>query len=598
MRRGALMWRMATLFLLLLLLGLASLALLAFEKLETAAASRQTEALHQGLTVAVPQFARALASDNLREAMTRSALDLSRTLRADVLVLHESGKWIGVRAGMPDTTSGTGAPDGYMERGLNGESSLGQEHSPGFPARIYVCVPVRDGSNHVVGAAEVRQAVTAASAPYQTVAQAIGWIVLIALVGFTIAVWLVWGLLSRLRVVRLGVERMARGDLTARLRLPEASELHSLVSAINHMASQLDERLQALARHYNQQQAVFASMEEGVIAVDHTERVISLNAAAATLAQVASSAPEGRPYYEVLHLAALQRFVADTLESREPIERDIELIGSADRLLRCHGTLLRDTDGRNVGAVIVLHDITRLRQLEDMRRDFVANVSHELRTPVTSIKGSAETLLDGAVNNPTTAQRFLGIIVRHADRLSAIIEDLLSLSRLEQDGQDNLRRERVPLARVLRNVADLCAPRCKGHQIQLDCTVGLEVDAAPHLLEQAVLNLVDNAIKYSPTGGTITMRGVLDGDEIALSVIDQGPGIPAEHIPRLFERFYRVDKGRSRLVGGTGLGLAIVKHIVQAHGGRVEADSTPGVGSTFTIRLPHVRRHAAVAGTI
>ncbi|MGE3855200.1 MAG: HAMP domain-containing protein, partial [Planctomycetota bacterium] len=264
MRRGALMWRMATLFLLLLLLGLASLALLAFEKLETAAASRQTEALHQGLTVAVPQFARALASDNLREAMTRSALDLSRTLRADVLVLHESGKWIGVRAGMPDTTSGTGAPDGYMERGLNGESSLGQEHSPGFPARIYVCVPVRDGSNHVVGAAEVRQAVTAASAPYQTVAQAIGWIVLIALVGFTIAVWLVWGLLSRLRVVRLGVERMARGDLTARLRLPEASELHSLVSAINHMASQLDERLQALARHYNQQQAVFASMEEGV----------------------------------------------------------------------------------------------------------------------------------------------------------------------------------------------------------------------------------------------------------------------------------------------------------------------------------------------
>ena len=599
-RRSRLLWRLATPFLLVLLAGLVALAVLAWQRIEHSAIERRAHSMRESLVLSSPGLLRALSAAEQNPDQLRTCVAaIAETIHATVTLATADGTW--VRSGPINATeSGVGIPGDHLPIGLQGTVVSGRMRIPRVAGEsIVVCLPLHDADRRVVAAIEAVSPVHEAESPYNMVAQSIVWLVLVALAGISVALWLVWRLLHPLAEIRRGVERLANGDLTTRLRLPGTDELHNLVSAINHMAAQLDERLQALARQHNQQQAVFASMEEGVIAVDHHERVISINAAAATLGEVSAPAPEGRAYYEVLHHAALQRFVADTLASTESVEQDISLIGGNNtRQMRCHGTVLRDTDGQNIGAVIVLHDITRLRQLEDMRREFVGNVSHELRTPVTSIKGSAETLLDGAINSPQTAQRFLGIIVRHADRLSAIIEDLLSLSRLEQEGQENLRRERVPLARVLRNVADLCQPRCKGHIIKVECPRELELEAAPHLIEQAVLNLVDNAIKYSPAGGTIVMRGELEDDQVAVSVVDQGPGIPPEHLPRLFERFYRVDKGRSRLVGGTGLGLAIVKHIVQAHGGRVQADSNVGTGSTFIIRLPHVRRHTAVNGSV
>jgi two-component system phosphate regulon sensor histidine kinase PhoR len=244
--------------------------------------------------------------------------------------------------------------------------------------------------------------------------------------------------------------------------------------------------------------------------------------------------------------------------------------------------------------VIVLNDVTDLKRLENVRRDFVANVSHELKTPVASIKGFVETLLDGAADDPEDRHRFLDIIARQADRLEAIIEDLLALSRIEQsEGAGTLPLETTSIAALLGEAANDCLPRATERAIRLEveCDADLEAAVNAPLVEQALINLIDNAIKACEAAATIRVSAhtaFSDTGEplLEITVEDEGCGIEPAHLPRLFERFYRVDKGRSRTLGGTGLGLSIVKHIVQAHGGTVGVDSTPGVGTTFTLRMP------------
>jgi two-component system phosphate regulon sensor histidine kinase PhoR len=245
--------------------------------------------------------------------------------------------------------------------------------------------------------------------------------------------------------------------------------------------------------------------------------------------------------------------------------------------------------GANIGALIVLDNITRLKVLENIRRDFVANVSHELKTPITSIKGFVETLRDGAVNDPEDRMRFLDIIARHSDRLNAIIDDLLSLSRIEQEAE----REQIALEEGrIRDALDaavlVCASKAdeKGIRVDLACDQDLRAKINLPLLEQAIVNLIDNAIKYSGSGSNIRIEAAGTAAETVIRVRDWGCGIPQDHLQRIFERFYRVDKARSRKLGGTGLGLAIVKHIVHAHGGRILVESSPGKGSTFSICLP------------
>ena len=242
-----------------------------------------------------------------------------------------------------------------------------------------------------------------------------------------------------------------------------------------------------------------------------------------------------------------------------------------------------------MGALIVLNDVTRIRRLENVRREFVANVSHEIKTPITAIKGFVETLRDGAVGNPEDAERFLGIIENHAERLEAIIEDLLSLSRIEREAE----RGKIALVEgqvqdVVQMAVQVCEMSARAKEIKIECSCDKDIASKINgpLLEQAMVNLLDNAIKYSAKGSTIWVEASQTAEDIEIDVRDQGCGIEKEHLPRLFERFYRVDKARSRQLGGTGLGLAIVKHITQAHGGQVSVESIPGKGSTFSIRLP------------
>jgi len=393
-----------------------------------------------------------------------------------------------------------------------------------------------------------------------------------------------------LEEMKRGAIRFARGQFGRRLPLHGTSEIAALADALNRMAEQLDERIKTIVEQRNEQQAMLGSMAEGVLAVDMQEQILRMNRAAARLVGVEANAATGRPIQEVLRKADLLRFVSDTLTSSHPVERDLSLrVDGIEQFLQAHGTPLADAEGQQIGALVVFNDITRLRRLENIRRDFVANVSHELKTPITAIRGSAETLASGALESPEDARGFVAIVLKQADRLNAIIDDLLSLSRIEQDSdRDGIRLERALLRPVLEGAISTCSHAAQDKQIEvlLTCSPDLEGRINPPLLEQAVVNLLTNAIKYSDREARVVVDASQIRDRLYLKVQDWGCGIPSEHLPRLFERFYRVDKARSRDQGGTGLGLSIVKHIAQAHRGEVTVNSRLEQGSTFTIILP------------
>ena len=402
--------------------------------------------------------------------------------------------------------------------------------------------------------------------------------------------WVVGRSIARsMQRVKAAAERFAEGDFSERLWMSDNRELSETADAFNAMAERIEASFSSLVRRNSEQEAVLTSMVEGVLAVDTDQRIISANAAAAKLLGAGPTEIEGRGLQEVIRNADLRRFVTSALACERPIETNLILRNTRDRVLQANGTALRDTYGRGIGAVIVLNDVSRLRQLENLRRDFAANVSHELRTPITSIKGFAETLLDGALANREDAERFLHIIARQADRLNTIIEDLLSLSRIEKEAESG------EMALVAGRIADIlqaavqdCSARAAESNIEvvLDCAADLSAKMKADLLEHAVINLLDNAIQYSEPGSQVRVTGYSEGDQAVIAVKDQGCGIAEEHHLRLFERFYRVDKARSRKMGGTGLGLAIVKHIVLAHRGQVAVESALAKGSTFYIRLP------------
>jgi two-component system phosphate regulon sensor histidine kinase PhoR len=394
-----------------------------------------------------------------------------------------------------------------------------------------------------------------------------------------------------LRELTAAAESFARGKRDHHLPACETIEFRQLADAMSHMAGELNSQLRTVVRQRNQLEALLSSMQDGVLAVDGRENLIILNDSAARLIGADPAKVLGRSIQEVVRNTDLQQFVADALAARGPTRGEIVLEHGGEQFLDAHGAVLRDAQGTDIGAVVVLHDVTRLKRLENIRKDFVANVSHELRTPITLIKGFMETLLDGKEHTPEDSRRFLDIVARQAERLNAIIEDLLSLSRLEQEHEKALvALQETTIRDVLESAIKVCEPKAQTRNVQLElaCDAGLRASANAPLLEQAVINLVDNAIKYSEPGQAVRISAMVDNKDLVVAVGDRGCGIDNQHLPRIFERFYRVDKSRSRAQGGTGLGLSIVKHIAQAHGGRVDVESTAGEGSTFTLRLPLV----------
>jgi len=402
-----------------------------------------------------------------------------------------------------------------------------------------------------------------------------------------------WALARRisqpLEVMTGGAERFGKGDLTYRLPVTGSQELAVLAESLNDMAEQLQEQIQTVVRRGNEQDAVLASMEEGVLMLDSQGRILDLNDAGQQMFGLQAAQVRGRYVQEVLRRPRLLDFVEEMLASFLPRQEEIVIHDEGRRVLEAYGTTLRSAGHEPIGILIVLREVTRLRQLENVRRDFVANVSHELRTPLTSIKGYLETLLDGGLADRELTERFFKIIVNQTNRLSAIVDDVLSLARIEQDTETRqVTLEEIPLQSVMQSALNACVPQAESHNIRLscDCPADLSARVHPGLLEQALVNLLDNAIKYSEPGRDVRLEAVRLDSEVRLTVIDHGCGIEARHLHRLFERFYRVDTARSRKTGGTGLGLAIVKHIAIAHGGWTSVESTPGQGSRFSVHLP------------
>ena len=338
-----------------------------------------------------------------------------------------------------------------------------------------------------------------------------------------------------------------------------------------------------------QRDAINERMPEGLLAIDGKRRIILVNAAARRLLGMAEIPPEGARLVEVVRISALHRFVEARLAGHDPPETDLETDGGR-RTLRVQATTLTDPEGAPRGLVLLLTDTTAVRRLEQIRKDFVDNVSHELKTPLTTLRGYVETLLDGAHDDARTRVQFLRIMHQNAERMHRIVEDLLNLSRIESQGRQ-IERHPIRIPELAARVIEEKRPDAEAQNVRLvfrDECGPVPFRGNAFMLERALSNLIDNAIKYGGQGHEVLLRGWREGAQLILEVRDEGAGIAEQHLPRLFERFYRVDRGRSRELGGTGLGLAIVKHGALAHGGEATVASEPGRGSVFTLALPWV----------
>jgi two-component system phosphate regulon sensor histidine kinase PhoR len=454
---------------------------------------------------------------------------------------------------------------------------------------MYLAIPIQqDGRS--VAVVRTAMATTAIDRPLGDIYRSVVWAALvIALVAALLSLLISRGISQPIVRMQRVAQLFARGQLNVRVPGAGAAELDGLAEAFNEMGTQLQDRIATITRQRNELEAVLSSMTEGVFAVDSQGCFTSINKAAAQLLDLDPDSARGHAVDEAVRNSGLQQFVRDILRNSEPTEADISFPGPTERLLHVRGAGLSNPRGEQSGAVIVLSDMTRIRHLENVRRDFVANVSHELKTPVTSIQGFVEALQEGGLADPEQARRYLDIVAKHAYRLNAIIDDLLSLSRLEDGSQRrDISFETTAVKRILAAAIDLSRVKADARSIRVDlaCDEKIEGRLYAPLLEQAVLNLIDNALKYSEPRSLVEVRADQTQDESTISVKDSGCGIASQHLSRLFERFYVVDKSRSRTLGGTGLGLAIVKHIAQVHGGYVTVESAVGKGSTFTIHLP------------
>lgn len=387
-----------------------------------------------------------------------------------------------------------------------------------------------------------------------------------------------------------GATRFASGDLSHRITPSRVLELATLSTALNRMASDLHSRMAELQAQRNEKQAILQSMSNGVIALDRELRIVDMNRAAAQLLMVDAAASRGRLIQEVARYPELHQFVNRAIADPPADSGELHLQGEKPRRLQAEATTLTNAEGEPVGLLVVLNDVTQLRRLESMRSEFASNVSHELRTPITSIKGYVETLLEVGVEDRNQTERFLKVIKTNSDRLAAIVEDVMALTKLEEPAfRETLDRETASLAAIAEAVIGQFRAAAASKRIELKCDISPDLTAIVHsqMIEQALGNLVSNAIAYSPEDTAVSISAARIGaDQVELTVTDEGPGIAQEHLSRLFERFYRADKARSRQLGGTGLGLAIVKHIAQVHGGDAGVTSVPGRGSVFRILLP------------
>ena len=401
------------------------------------------------------------------------------------------------------------------------------------------------------------------------------------------AAWLARRITGPLAEMKAAAREMGSGDLSRTVQIRTGDEVEDVADAMNRMAAQLSKTIGQLDAEKARLMTLLANLSDGVIVVAPDRTVRMMNHAAGTILNASETMVEGRPYAEAIRLPQVLPFLDGWMKGEAPKPRDISLpMRGGDRTVRVTGNLVRYRGEAGADVLVTLRDITEERRLSQIKSDFVSNASHELRTPLTNIRGYLEAFQDALRQGESPDPAFLETVHANALRMERLIDDLLELSRAES-GTMTLEKEKTTIASFLSRIAEQHGPPAEraGKTLAMHPGDGL-FEADLRMLSLALGNLVDNAIKHGKEGGRITVSGKIEEGTCVLEVADDGPGIPAEHLPRLFERFYRVDKGRSRELGGTGLGLSIARHIVESHGGSIRVESRLGEGTRFTVRLP------------
>ncbi|MDD5096918.1 MAG: ATP-binding protein [Candidatus Omnitrophica bacterium] len=387
------------------------------------------------------------------------------------------------------------------------------------------------------------------------------------------------------RIIHIS-SKFAQGDFSRRIFQSSNDEIGKLAVTLNKMAQDIEEKIREIATKNQHLEAIFNSMIEGVIVTDSSSKIISINHAIEELFNVKKAQIQGKFFLEGIRNSDISEIISRAIKNAEFVSKEIILVMPRAKVVQVNVSPISEK-GKVTGSATVMHDITEIRRLETMRRDFVANVSHELKTPLTSIKGFVETLLEGAIEDKENSVNFLNIINNHVDRLNTLINDLLDLSHIESK-EIVLNKDKFGLAELVNEVAMGFKSQAKKKMIEIksDLPDSLEILADKSKVEQVFVNFVSNAIKFNKEKGFVRIYFEQFPDKIKIIIEDSGSGIPVRDISRIFERFYRVDKARSRELGGTGLGLSIVKHIVELHGGTTGVESTEGLGSKFWFSLP------------
>jgi two-component system phosphate regulon sensor histidine kinase PhoR len=478
-----------------------------------------------------------------------------------------------------------------------------REHPILHDEALYVAVPIDQGQRRL-GFIQISTSLSAIHSQLKTVWEWVGsGIALVAALSLLISWRISYIIAKPIEHITNVAKEVADGNLSKRVRYRGTGEMATLAHAVNHMAARLSEQLETVTYEKNKLESILGNMLAGVLVVDRSGRIAYANPSAAKMLGYSIEFLRDKWHWEVGHNYGLSSLVDNALLYSRTHRQELQLHVPIDRTVEVHITPIHDLYDNVIATAVVMHDVTEWRRMERMRSEFVANVSHELRTPITAVKGFAETLLDGALKDPETAESFVKIIYEESERVSRLIADLLDLSRIESQGihekvETNLETvvqnavfklhheaERAGLTLVYRPFE----PHWEQARDDAKQEPDWQVEIDPDRISQVLINLISNAIAYTPQGGTITVWMEPDPEWYTVHVTDTGIGIPAKDIPRLFERFYRVDKTRSRRSGGTGLGLAIVKHIIEAHNGKVKVQSEVGKGSDFSFSIPRKR---------
>ncbi|MCG8619309.1 MAG: ATP-binding protein [Desulfobacterales bacterium] len=594
-KKPKLIWRIFPSFLIIILLSLTAVTWYATNYFKDFFLESSERELSVRALLVQDRFARALHGDKLPVSeMDALCKEVGGRINTRITVILPSGEVIGDSFARIETMENhTDRPE--IQRAFRGEKGVNIRYSSTLDkTMMYIALPMIPDKK---GGAVIRTAVSISD--IDTRISAVRNSILLALVvtimAAAVASLYVSGRITKpVEQMRKGAEEFSKGNLDNRLPTTDTEELSQLAKSMNSMASELDKKIMDVRNRSRELEAIHGSMQEGVIAVDGNEHIITINTAAAKIFDFSPETLKHRNVLEVARNYDLQIFIQKALATHEPVEDDIVIQRDERLILNIHSTALYDTNEERIGTLIIFHDITRIRLLETMHKDFAANVSHELKTPLTTIKGFIETLQQMMTDRPETEDapaaygRFLSIIEKNANRMIGLINDLLALSRLERLKGTDIEFETHPLASLVQGAVSFCREKAlaKGSSLDVQCLEQVMVRVDPILMEQAIFNLVDNAVKYNPENTRVRVDVTRKNGQATIRVADTGSGIDKEHLPKLFNRFYRVDKGRSRDQGGTGLGLAIVKHIVQYHNGRIEVESRRGKGTCFTITMP------------